>query len=218
MSAAQPIEVRDMRIVHATFRNAYDESARLVRANPTPSSERVTFLADHIDFGIAMLHHHHESEDALLYPKLIERAPEQAATTQEVEHQHLDVTSAINAASTACTAWRRQPSAQTGETLAASLEYLNSTLQPHLDDEEKKIVPLAAITLTQEEWDEMGEHSRATIPRNKMPVAFGMLLEPLDDDDRTYMKAQLPAPVRLLFPILIQRPWTKYAQTLRTGT
>ena len=52
--------------MHRTFRNAYQESAQLVRANPTPSAPRITFLADHIDFGIAMLHHHHESEDELL--------------------------------------------------------------------------------------------------------------------------------------------------------
>ena len=75
MSTAQPIDVRDMAIVHRTFRKVFDESARLVRAAPSPSPGRVTFLADHIDFGIAALHIHHEGEDELLYPKLIERVP-----------------------------------------------------------------------------------------------------------------------------------------------
>ena len=111
MTMAQPIEVRDMRIVHITFRNAYDESARLVRASPTPSPGRVTFLADHIDFGVEMLHHHHDSEDLLLYPTLIERVPEQASVTEEVAHEHQLVADAIDAVSTACAAWRRQPSA-----------------------------------------------------------------------------------------------------------
>ena len=38
MSAQQPIEVRDMAIVHRTFRAAYDEAARLVsgESSPTP--------------------------------------------------------------------------------------------------------------------------------------------------------------------------------------
>ena len=76
MTIAQPIEVRDTRIVQITFRYSYDESARLVRASLTPSPGRVRFLADHIDFGVEMLHHHHESEDLLLYPTLIERVPE----------------------------------------------------------------------------------------------------------------------------------------------
>ena len=218
MTATNPIDVRDMAIVHRTFRRVYDESARLVRANPTPSAARVAFLADHIDFGVGMLHHHHESEDELLYPVLIAKVPEQAGHTEEVEHEHQLVAGAIDAVSTACSAWRQRPAAETGEALAAALDSLNAQLQPHLDDEERDIVPLAAVTLTQEEWEAVGEHSRSQIPRDKMAIAFGMLLEPLDDSDRAYMKATLPAPDRLLYPLLIQRPWTKYATTLRHGS
>jgi hemerythrin-like domain-containing protein len=217
MSKEQPIEVRDMAIVHRTFRNAYAESARLVRAAPTPSPERVTFLADHIDFGIAALHHHHEGEDELLYPRLIERVPEQAAMTEQVEHEHLLIKTALDEASAACAAWRQRPTAETGEALAASLDHLNTVVQPHLDDEEQEVVPLAAVTLTQQEWDEMGKHGVAWIPRAKRGIAFGMILEPLDAADRAYMMRVVPAPVRLLYPLLIERPWKKYADTLRNG-
>ena len=48
--------------------------------------------------------------------------------------------------------------------------------------------------------------------------AFGMLLEPLDQADRADMMRVLPTPVRMLYPVLIQRPWKKCAATLRTGT
>jgi hemerythrin-like domain-containing protein len=218
MSTAQPIDVRDMAIVHRTFRNVYEESARLVRAAPTPSPERVTFLADHIDFALAALHHHHEDEDELLYPRLIERVPEQAPMTEHVEHEHLLIKTALDAASAACAAWRGRPSAEAGEALAAALDHLNTAVQPHLDDEEQKVVPLAAVTFTQQEWDEMGERGAAWIPRNKRGIAFGMILEPLSQADRAFMMRSLPAPVRLLYPILIDRPWKKYAATLRTGT
>jgi hemerythrin-like domain-containing protein len=207
-----------MAIVHRTFRNVYEESARLVRAAPTPSPERVTFLADHIDFALAALHHHHEDEDELLYPRLIERAPEQAPMTEHVEHEHLLIKTALDAASAACAAWRGRPSAETGEALAAALDHLNTAVQPHLDDEEQKVVPLAAVTFTQQEWDEMGERGAAWIPRNKRGIAFGMILEPLSQADRAFMMRSLPAPVRLLYPILIDRPWKKHAATLRTGT
>jgi hypothetical protein len=96
MSTSQPINVRDMAIVHRLFRQAYEESAGLVRAAPTPSAERVTFLADHIDLALAGLHIHHEDEDALLYPKLIERAPDQAEMTEQVEHEHQLITTALD--------------------------------------------------------------------------------------------------------------------------
>ena len=84
---------------------------------------------------------------------------------------------------------------------------------PHL-----RILPLAAVTLTQREWDAVGEHSSSHIPSAKRATTFGMILEPLDEDDRNFMKRSLPGPVRLLYPLMIQRPWTKYASTLRTGT
>ena len=125
---------------------------------------------------------------------------------------------ALESASAACAAWRERPSAETGEALAAALDQLNTVAQRHLDDEEQKIVPLAAVTLTQQEWDALGKHGVAQIPRNKRGIAFGMILDPLDEADRAYMKGFLPPPVRMLYPLLIDRPWKKYAATLRTGT
>ena len=171
-----------------------------------------------IDFTINMLDIHHTGEDELLYPKLLERVPEQAAMTEEVGHEHELVKTALDDASAACANWRERPSAETGEALAASLDELNSVSQRHLDDEEQKIVPLAAVTLTQQEWDALGKHGVAQIPRNKRGIAFGMILEPLGEADRAYMKGILPPPVRMLAPFLIERPWKKYAATLRTGT
>jgi hemerythrin-like domain-containing protein len=218
MSKEHPIEVRDMAIVHRLFRQAYDEAARLVRARPTPSPGRVTFLADHIDLILGGLHSHHQDEDELLYPKLIERAPEQAPMTEHVEHEHQVIATALDAASAACATWRQRPSAETGEALAAALIHLNEVVQPHLDDEEQKVVPLAAVTLTQQEWDAMGKRGMNSVPRNKRGIAAGMMLEPLDAADRAYMMKHVPAPVRMLFPILVERPWKKYAATLRTGT
>ena len=217
-TATQPIDVRDMAIVHQAFRRAYDEAAKLVRANPTPSADRVAFLADHIDFGIKMLHVHHEGEDAILYPKLIERVPEQDPMLEQVDAEHKLIGTALDAASAANSAWRAAPSAATGEALAVKLDELNTVTQTHLNDEEGKVVPLAAVTLTQDEWDALGKHGLSEIPKDKRPLAFGLLMEPLNDEDRAYMKKNLPAPVRILYPVLIDRPWKKYADTLRNGT
>jgi hemerythrin-like domain-containing protein len=218
MSKEHPIEVRDMAIVHRLFRQAYNEGARLVRADPTPSLGRVAFLADHIDLTLGGLHSHHRDEDELLYPKLIERAPEQAPITEQVEHEHQVIATALDGASAACAAWRQRPSAETAEALAAALDHLNEVVQPHLDDEEQKVVPLAAVTLTQREWDALGKRGMSSVPRNKRAIAAGMMLEPLDPADRAYMMKSVPAPLRMLLPFMIERPWKKYAATLRNGT
>jgi hemerythrin-like domain-containing protein len=215
---AEPIDVREMAIIHRLFRDGYAESAQLVRASPAPSPERVTFLADHIDFGLTALHHHHEAEDALFYPVLIKRVPDQAEMLQNVDEEHLAIKTALDAASAASAAWRERPSAETGEALAAALDNLNSVAQPHLDDEEQKGMPVAAVTFTQREWDNFGKAAGAWIPNNKKVIAFGLLTEMLGEADLAHMRRQLPAVVRMLSPWLIERPWKKYATTLRTGT
>ena len=144
--------------------------------------------------------------------------PEQALRTEEVEHAHQLLRAALDAVSAACATWREQPSAETGEALAAALDNLNAIGQRHLDDEEQNVVPLAAVTLTQQEWDAMGKHGLAQMPRNKRRLAFAMILDPLDDADRAFMQRFLPTPARMLYPLLIGRPWKKYASTLRAGT
>jgi hemerythrin-like domain-containing protein len=218
MGSSEPIDVRDMAIIHRTFREGYTEAARLVRAATTASDARVAFLADHVDFCIAMVHIHHEGEDELLYPKLIERVPDRAPVTEEVEHEHESIRAALDVATARCAAWRQAPSAGTADDLATGLDALGSQLERHLDDEEEKVIPLAAVTLTQQEWDAIGDHAVAQIPRKRRGIAFGMILDPLDQDERAYMKRGLPAPVRVLSPLLIDRPWKKYASTLRSGT
>jgi hemerythrin-like domain-containing protein len=217
MTTAAPIEVRDMAIIHQTFRRAYKEAAELVRANPTPSQGRVTFLADHVDFGLTMLHHHHEGEDEILYPLLEARSPEHAARTEEIDREHVEVRGKIDAAQVACAAWRASPSVETANALADSLDTLNASLVEHLDNEEREVVPLAAVTVTQKEWDSLGKHGVASIPASKRMIAFGMILEPLNDADRAYMLTVLPPPIRLIYRISGKNAWTKYAATLREG-
>jgi hypothetical protein len=165
-----------------------------------------------------MLHIHHEGEDELLYPKLIERSPDRAPMLEDVEHEHEQIKAALDAAADRCSAWRQSPSTETADELAVALDKLSTDLEQHLDDEEEQVVPLAAVTLTQQEWDAMGDHAVAQIPGKQRPIAFGMLLDPLNDDERARMKRTLPTPVRLLSPLLIDRPWKKYAATLRSGT
>jgi len=218
MSASQPINVRDMAIVHRLFRQAFDESARLVRAAPTPSPARVTFLAGHVDLVLKGLHDHHEDEDTLLYPKIIERAPEQAPMTEQVEHEHELIKTALDGASAACATWRARPSAETGEALAAALDHLNAVVQPHLDDEEQKVVPLAAVTLTQREWDAMGKAGMSKVPLKQRGIAAGMMLDALNEEERAYMMHAVPAPMRILMPLMDEPPWKKYADTRRNGT
>ncbi len=65
------------------------------------------------------------------------------------------------------------------------------------------------MTVTQQEWDALGHHSVAQIPRNYRSIAFGLMVEPLGEADRAHMMGVLSAPVRMLAPVLIDRPSKK---------
>ena len=144
--------------------------------------------------------------------------PDHATRTEQIDHEHQTVKRTIDAAQTACSEWRMAPSAESGEALASSLDALNSALVPHLDNEEREVVPLAAVTVTQKEWDSLAKHGIAAIPGNKKLIAFGMILEPLNAADRSYMLSNVPPPVKILFRLVGERAWDKYSTTLRTGT
>jgi hemerythrin-like domain-containing protein len=217
MTSENPIEVRDMGIVHRTLRTTFDESARLLRAANDPTPQRVAFLADHISLTLDLLHVHHHGEDLKLWPVLVERAPAEAEMVREVADQHAAVESTIGQVRTLLEVWREAPSASARDSLADSLENLTVVLSAHLDDEERLVVPLAAVTMTQDEWNAIGEHARASIPQEQIFLVFGMLLEPLDADDRAFMLAPLPPPVYDLWTTMGEPGWKQYSAQLRAA-
>lgn len=217
MTAEKPIVVRDMAIVHRTLRTTFDESARLVRGEHDPTPVRVTFLANHIALTLDLLHLHHHGEDLKLWPVLTERAPEEAAMVREVADQHAAVDSSIGQVRELLSAWRKASNAATRDALADALENLTVVLSAHLDDEERLVVPLAAVTMNQDEWNAIGEHARGSIPQEQIFLVFGMLLEPLDEDDREFMLAPLPPPVRQMWDTMGEPGWRQYAAQLRAA-
>ena len=208
-------QVEDMVIVHRTFRTTFAEAAGLVRSEAEPSVDRVTFLADHIDFTLSLLQAHHAGEDELLWPKLLERVPAEAATVQRVADQHDDVSGGIARVGAANAAWRAHPDAAHGAELADALDALSQVVSAHLDEEERLVLPLASQALTQEEWDAIGEHSRASIPADRMFIAFGMILEPASEEDRRMLLSALPEPVQQLWQTVGKSTWNAYATKLR---
>jgi hemerythrin-like domain-containing protein len=217
MTNTSPIEVRDMGIVHRTLRTTFDESAQLIREAGDAAPERIAFLADHVSLTLDLLHVHHHGEDELLWPVLVQRAPDEAEMVRQVADQHSEVETAVEQARALVEAWRTQPDAAHGDALAAALERLTVTLTAHLDDEERLVVPLAAVTMTQDEWNAIGEHARASIPQEQIFLVFGMLLEPLDDDDRNFMLEPMPPEIRQLWTAVGEPGWRQYSAQLRAA-
>ena len=57
-------------------------------------------------------------------------------------------------------------------------------LLEHLDDEEQHILPIAARCVTQEEWNELGQHGIDKVTKAQLPLMFGALLEEATPEER----------------------------------
>jgi hemerythrin-like domain-containing protein len=213
MTTGTGIDTREMVVVHTAFRREMGAAADLVRGVAPGDRARAQVVADHVGLLLEMLHHHHVSEDELLWPKLLERAPDGlTATVLLMESQHELIAGELENAQAALPSWRAAAGVTVRDRLAAALERLQPLLVEHLAAEEQEILPLAARALTQQEWDELGERGMAGIPKAKLPMVFGMLMADGDPEVLRAMIAHAPLVPRLVVPRIAPRAYGRYTR------
>lgn len=188
-------DTNDMLAVHQVFRDAFGCAPQLVGSVCGERNERTDAVATYYANLLAFLHAHHEGEDELVWPKLLERAPEQAETVRRIAAQHEGVTVSLAEAEQRLAAWTADPDIDHGAALAASLASLGSELVAHLDEEERRILPLAAEHMTVAEWAELPGHGMRSFSGDKLWLIMGLIREQMPPEAIAHMEAQMPPPV-----------------------
>ncbi len=215
MSTGQQDEVdtRDMVVVHTAFRREFGLAPGLVRGVSDGDLRRAAVVADHLDLLTTMLHHHHATEDRLLWPALHQRVPaELDATISLMERQHERIHAGNDAVAKRLPTWRATALAEAGEALAEALEEVDAALTEHLAAEEELLLPIAARHLTREEWLRLGEEGMAGLKGSQLPLAFGMLQYQGDPEVVAEMLSHAPALARLLMPVMAPRAFARYSR------
>ena len=208
-------DVHDMVVVHRAFRRELAIIPRLVRAVTAGDLARVSVVAGHARRALGGLHLHHSGEDLLLWPLLLERAAPEAALIHRMEGQHHRVEELVDHLGPALDRWESEARPAAGEEVAGLFDELRTVLLEHLDDEEAHILPVAARHITQPEWDELGEHGLAQLPRADLPIAVGMVLEEASPAERADILGKAPAPARLLLRTLGAWQYRRYVRSVR---
>jgi hemerythrin-like domain-containing protein len=188
-------DTSDMAQVHRVFRDAVASASSLITSATAHGAERVDLVASYYANVLALLHAHHDGEDELIWPILIQRAPDQAAEVQRIAGQHDDIGSALEAASAAIAAWKQTGDAVTGAAAAAAVATLGTALLAHLDEEEAFIVPLAAQHILASEWAELPGHALRNFSGDKMWLVLGLIREQMSARQLTLMDDHMPPPV-----------------------
>jgi hypothetical protein len=216
-AAEQLTDVRDMYVVHRTFRREFALIPGLIRSVVPGDTGRAAVVAGHARLVLGGLDMHHTGEDALLWPKLLERATPSAALIHRMEAQHHRVEELIAELNEALPRWEAEARPAVSEEVASTFDALRVALVEHLDDEERHILPIAERHITPQEWASLGEHGMAKVNKSELPILFGALLEEATPDERALMLGLVPPPVRLLVRTVFAWQYRRYITKVRAG-
>lgn len=206
-------DVRDMLVVHTALLREIRLAPAAIMAVNAGDHDRARVVTDHLGFVLELLHHHHEGEDELLWPKLEARVePNDKPVLEKTAAQHAALDAQLSEVNRVRMAWATEPSAETREALRLHVGHLLTLLEEHLELEERAVLPLAARLLTQAEWDAVGEKAVAVIPKSQLPLVFGMFAYEGDPAMIVDMLSAAPAPIRRLLPPLARRAYARRAR------
>lgn len=154
-----------MVLVHDGLRFSLASAPALIESTRGDDVRR-SLITDYYTNLLFGLHVHHDGEDKVLFPLLIERFPEERAKVELGLKQHHEVASFAADANVAVTEWGTKGDIESTNVLAA-LEALDQSLSVHLEYEETTIVPIESHLTSEERrtWRARDlDHHTAMIP------------------------------------------------------
>ena len=166
-------DVTDMYAVHGVFRDTLGAAPTLVGGIAPGDAERVALIANYYENILWFLEAHHDGEEELVFPLLRERCAGEDALIDE--HGR-----AAPGGGRSC--WRRpRPRWRPGRRATPAPRRrprtrsmaLHDQLVRHLDEEEERVLPLAAANLSMEEWGALPGHGMANFHGDKIWLILG---------------------------------------------
>ena len=190
-------DTSDMPAVHRVFRSSLASAPQFI-ASTAGDEDRRAVVANFYSNLMSFLEVHHDGEEQLVFPLLIDRAPESRELVEVAAGQHTEIVGLMEAASAAVDSWETggDPHAPTAE---QSLRDLDTRLSAHLDQEEEQILPLVEQHLTAEEWGKLPGHAMGGFEGDKIWLIMGLIRENFTEDQRDMMLSTMPPPARQMW-------------------
>ena len=197
----------EMALIHRLIRRGFERAKELVSA--PGSTGRASAVADYVEFHLDGLQAHHSTEDEFIWPALHQRASLSDALIDRMEEQHVGVHDAIETTRCELHAWAATPTETGARSLAKALDTVVNRLTEHLAEEERDVVPLIAMHITQAEWDHAGKVAFSKFTPKQRFTAMGEMLEAASSTEAARMLAGLPAPIKLIWRLVGRRRYER---------
>jgi len=205
-------------LIHEAFRRDIRRLSGALRSSGV-TAHKAKQLAGHWSFIDEQLHHHHEVEDASLWPlvrpKLAGREAD-LAVLREMEAQHVTLLPNSEAVGKGFASYAEEPDDQAGVALADELDRLDRQLASHLDDEEQRCFPVVDEALSIEEFQSFGKATAKAVGMRGSARFFPWIFDGADPVERAAVMTMPPPPVRVLCRYVWEPRYTRMAADLWT--
>lgn len=193
------------RVIHAAVRR---DLARLESALAAAADGDLA-RADQLQVAYANLHrqlkHHHEGEDAYVFP-FLEKVAGASELVQVMESEHQAMADALDEAGAAIDAYALTGSARDAQVARDAVVSAREVVERHLHHEEDELEPLLLPYLQTPEWKTVEKRLRpASLAESGRFMAW--IQDGMPEDARAHLRSTIPAPVTFLLSRLAGRSY-----------
>jgi hypothetical protein len=194
-------------IIHAAVRRDVARTEQALRRLPDGDAHRARQVRTAWQNLVRELTHHHEAEDDILWPFLLERGVD-ADLLHAMEDEHAAMKKALASASAAIDSVVATPTASAAAVAADVVARSSEVINGHLDHEERDVeAPLGDL----ESDPEFKALSKKLRPASMVDAANALAW--MDDGagqrERTALRATIPAPVVAILTKLVARRYRR---------
>lgn len=206
-------DTSDMPAVHKVFRESLASAPQLI-ASAAGDDGRRTLIANYYVNLINFLRVHHNGEEELVFPLLSERAPEHHSILDKAAADHEAVVTLMANVDHHVETWQTRGDDGLQGAVDA-LADLQTTLIPHLDEEEIDVLPLAAAHMNAAEWGQLPGHAMGHFQGDKIWLIIGLIRENFTQQQRDMMLANMPPPARTMWENMGERSFNELIAEVR---
>jgi hypothetical protein len=154
-----PADLTMLYVMHHAFRRDLRDLARVVPLTPVGDRRAWQRLESRWALLSDVLHNHHETEDAWLWPELLRRAaPDERALLEAMAAEHADLDPILEACRDGFASMVARPCEDVRSALAVRLAGAREALSRHLAHEESEALALLQRVFTHRDWEEVDAH------------------------------------------------------------
>jgi hemerythrin-like domain-containing protein len=193
MKPPEPAAITETRLLHKMHRAATSLLADDAQRDDVPPAA----LAELRDFLVAALRHHHESEDDVLWPQLINADPAAGATLVELSAEHDALDAALDALAAVPV-----PDDAARAVLATAAVQVRDLVHTHLEHEEPVLFPALAAHMPDRAWTEFSRAVIASAPPTGAHLNIGFFELVGSPAELAVVQANLPPAIAPLVPAM----------------